>query len=256
MQSITFLLFLLSIASLAAEPFVILALGQSNMSRDTEKHGRAQFMEKPNPLVKILNSSSGEFEVWNITASPANSQLSNASGSGVIPYYFARRVAEETGDEVRVIASARGGKPISYWDDGQAGWNNLEKQASYVKKIDLVLWQQGESDSARVGSGLPSEEKRNVRAEARVKYFQTFGSLTLRIKEKFGKVKWITGEARPQHNDVINSVFKEFAKKAPTMFAVAECSNRPRRDTQHFSDEAICLIGYEDYWRAWLKFSE
>ena len=240
----------------AAEPIVILAMGQSNMARKGALFKHVEFKENPDPRVKILNSETGSFETWDIRKPSLNSELGNEQGAPVIPYYFARRLAEETGREIKVVASARGGRPISYWNVGSKGWETLLTQTAEVPGVDVILWQQGESDSNGVGKGLTGRERGLVRGQARAKYFKDFGELTLRVKKSLGKVVWITGEARPQHGDIPNSVFHEFEKKAPSMFAVANCSKREQVDTEHYSDESIAQIGYHDYWLAWTKLQK
>ena len=141
----------------ADRPKYALFLGQSNMLGSGAKTNPDI---ATHPLVKIWvdNPSHANYRTWDVwDRSQTPSQIvydnSNNIGSGCWSLSFAKKFAESTGREIRVIMAAEGGLSIVNWVDGDVGetmWTPLEAELDQMAltddSIDLLGWCQGESD--------------------------------------------------------------------------------------------------------------
>jgi hypothetical protein len=96
-------------------PYVILGMGQSNMSRGTL--GRASYDLETDSRVEIWNDTGNVWEVWNPTTSQNSCFLDNS----VIPFHFAKQFAETFDRKVRVLGGAEGGRALGGWKSPVTG---------------------------------------------------------------------------------------------------------------------------------------
>ncbi|MFP6751547.1 MAG: sialate O-acetylesterase [Pirellulaceae bacterium] len=126
---------------------VILLIGQSNMA------GRAALEDgdqKPIERVLLLD----EEGKWIAATNPLNrfaSDRKNLSMQRIGPGFgFARHLASQLKEEkIGLVVNARGGSSINLWKPGQTLYDHtiLRIRASGIKKVDGVIWHQGESDA-------------------------------------------------------------------------------------------------------------
>lgn len=134
----------------ASSPLWILAMGQSNMARSN--FGVADFDMEVDPRVQIVadrpGGSTARLETWD-PRGPSQA-LSNAgfTPSTSPAFHLAKKLAEETGREVRVSLIAQGGQTLTWMSDGGAGWDRLVKHIADVSilKFDIVVLLQGEAE--------------------------------------------------------------------------------------------------------------
>lgn len=122
----------------------IAGLGQSNM------------VGADDPMNSFNKSIDERVQVWNgndwVIADLSSPPFSTVSpGANNILFQFGKKYAEEHNVNVRLIYSAKGAKSINYWiEDGvnSVGFLDFTNQlsASNTKKLDIILWHQGEAD--------------------------------------------------------------------------------------------------------------
>ncbi|MEE2990381.1 MAG: sialate O-acetylesterase [Planctomycetota bacterium] len=126
---------------------MILLIGQSNMA------GRAPLEdgdEKPIEGVLLLD---GEGK-WIAASNPLNrfaTDRKNLSMQRIGPGFgFAGHLAEQLKDEkIGLVVNARGGSSINLWKPGETLYDHTlaRLKAAGIKKVDAVIWHQGESDA-------------------------------------------------------------------------------------------------------------
>ena len=126
---------------------IFLLIGQSNMA------GRAPLEDgdqKPIQGVLMLGSDGS----WMDATNPLNrfaTDRKNLSMQRIGPGFgFARHLADKLEDEnIGLVVNARGGSSINLWKPGEALYDHtiLRIRASGIKKVDGVIWHQGESDA-------------------------------------------------------------------------------------------------------------
>lgn len=133
----------------------LLGLGQSNLNGNeaTPFFGNQTKVDK----VSIWNKSTKRWERWDLSSDPVQfSSTSLAGGSPAQPdrnnlvFSAAARIAEFTGEDVRVIMSSEGRRALRYWGEKQPMWIDLENQLreSGAQSLDCVMFHQGEADYA------------------------------------------------------------------------------------------------------------
>jgi len=141
---------LAAVRPLAAEEIpeqIFLLIGQSNMA------GRAPLEDgdqKPIQGVLMLGSDGS----WMDATNPLNrfaTDRKDLSMQRIGPGFgFSRHLAEKLEDEnIGLVVNARGGSSINLWKPGEALYDHtiLRIRASGIKKVDGVIWHQGESDA-------------------------------------------------------------------------------------------------------------
>ena len=150
---VTFALVLLLNRSLFG--LTLLGIGQSNLNGNEGTPFFGDQIKSENVL--IWNKNFKKWEQWNLNSVPVQySSISLAGGSPAQPnrnnlvFTAAARIAELTGEEVRVIMSTEGGRALRYWGVNQPMWVDLEKQLkeSGTLNLDCVMFHQGEADYA------------------------------------------------------------------------------------------------------------
>ena len=192
--------------TLVGEPFIyLLAAGQSNMDRANgsfthdgikyDFYRQADFGTESTPQVQILNSYNNTFETWDLNVASQsefiglNRQVYSFQGS-TIAFHAAKEIALATGKTVRVIASAQGGRAISFWGaqlDGSAfnksalGWQRILQQKAFVPRLDGVLWHQLESNAL----------------DTALEYETALSQLMAQVRSEFASpdILWLAGES-------------------------------------------------------------
>lgn len=125
-----------TVARAEDRPNLWILSGQSNAC------GRAKLPGPlPRPDVTVFDPGSGRFVV-------AEDPLPGMQTMGVGPWVAAAQKVAGSGIEIRLVGSASGGKPISFWHAGRPGHKDLMSSiADAGKGAGVFLWYQGESDA-------------------------------------------------------------------------------------------------------------
>ena len=130
---------------------VILLIGQSNMA------GRAPLEDGDQEPIEGVLMLDGEGK-WIAASNPLNrfsTDRKNLSMQRIGPGYgFARYLAGQLKDEkVGLVVNARGGSSINLWKPGAHLYDHTlaRLKAAGIKKVDAVIWHQGESDAEDPG---------------------------------------------------------------------------------------------------------
>jgi hypothetical protein len=231
-----------------AAPFYILFMGQSNaLGRGT---GGGDL--ETNENVRIWNSTSGSFEVWDLTEDPPQYGDAATVGANNFTFHFSKKFNEVYGRPVYVIDSAKGGQSISSWVPSSSSlYTNMTAKVSAAGSpdIDLVLWHQGEANY------LDSESS----------YKSSFDSLLTQLRaESFiaDDTPVIAGQLGNEPNSAgINSSalnsffdrenFSEYYEK--DYVYLAETAYLELTDTIHFSGSSLVDMGRFYYWEAFQR---
>jgi hypothetical protein len=138
-------------AGSSLDPFVIYALGQSNMSR--VNFGLPDYDTASSALVKVWNDRIGTpaWQTWDVTAATSQTYSTASTTPSTTPaFHLAKQIAEQTGREVRVIIAAEGGQNLAVFTEGGTMHTRLITNiaAAGVTKADLVVLIQGEADDS------------------------------------------------------------------------------------------------------------
>jgi hypothetical protein len=223
--------------------FYILAMGQSNMV-GFGTGGNIETDER----VKVWNVANQEWEVWDLSLGTPQIQ-NGSSGRNNIAFQFAKKFAEVTSRDVRVIVEAESARPISDWVPASGThYVGMEDQISDsgVTSIDLILWHQGESNSSNP-----------------VAYETDFDSLLSQLRAESyvdESTVFIAGQVA---NDGTNKNINRFYSPAyfrhkynPDLVYLAEIGDYPIYDTAHFSGDTITRVGRVGYWNAYMHGNE
>lgn len=125
-----------TVANAADMPDLWIMSGQSNACGRAALPGPA-----PTPEVTVFDRGSGQFVT-------AKDPLPGMNTMGVGPWVAAAQTVARSGIDVRLVGSATGGKPISFWHPGNAGHTDLMASINDAGKgAGVFLWYQGESDA-------------------------------------------------------------------------------------------------------------
>lgn len=221
----------------------IAGLGQSNM------------VGADDPINSFDNSVNSSIEVWNgskwVTANLSTLPFSAVSpGANNILFQFGKKYAEENNVNVRLIYSAKGGASINYWIENgvkSVGFLDFTNQlsASNTKRIDIILWHQGESDG---------------NSNVYYKSFQTLLNQFRRLDQISTTTPIIAGEVADtpagRINDKFYGNFQAFIEDR--FFNVAEGKDLNVIDeglvtNVHFNAKALTTLGRERYYDAFLE---
>ena len=157
------------------EPVYLFGAGQSNLIGFHSNDYSATLINGENPqnLVKIWNRYNTAWEVWNLNSSVAQhgdalatdpaTQLSGVPGRNCPMFHLAQKVAKETGREVKVLLSERGGTDIDKWlttANGGVGtiWSKFitDVTNSQIPRFDGCVWMHGENHENDIKTGTYS----------------------------------------------------------------------------------------------------
>lgn len=233
-------------SNIASDGITVLAMGQSNMlgSRKAITGDKTK-----NSKVFIQNRITQEWEVAdlsNIEHFPLRAQYN----SNNLAFHFSKRLQEETGKDVYLVMSARGGHSIRYWsiwEGASPGYQFFLKEAhdSNIENIDILLWLQGESD--------------NLMSEAN--YTFEFDRLLGRIqsspfwKKPFVTIVWELAETQLGLYGQ-NTFFRTLNSDVRPWTTVSPTANLPTVDGLHFSGESLVEIGYNYFWDSFIGLLE
>ena len=162
-------------SSSATEPVYLFGAGQSNLIGFHSNDYSTTLINGENPqnLVKIWNRYNTAWEVWNLNSSVAQcgdalatdpaTQLSGVPGRNCPMFHLAQRVAIETGREVRILMSERGGTGIDKWlTTANGGTNEIwskfttDVTNSQIPRFDGCVWMHGENHENAIKAGTYS----------------------------------------------------------------------------------------------------
>lgn len=157
------------------EPVYLFGAGQSNLIGFHSNDYSATLINGKNPqnLVKIWNRYNTAWEVWDLNSAVAQhgdalatdpaTQLSGVPGRNCPMFHLAQRVAIETGREVRVLMSERGGTGIDKWLTSANGgsdeiWSKFTTDVanSQIPRFDGCVWMHGENHENAIKAGTYS----------------------------------------------------------------------------------------------------
>jgi len=117
-------------------PSLWILSGQSNACGRAKLPGPA-----PKPTVTAFDRTLGRFVV-------AEDPLPGMNTIGVGPWVAAAQSVARSGVEIRLVGSATGGRPISFWHPGEPGHKDLMTSIEAAANgAGIFLWYQGESDA-------------------------------------------------------------------------------------------------------------
>lgn len=202
----------------------------------------ASFDTEPNENVKIWNTTTLQWETWDITLPTAQNNQFGARIS-VIPFHFAKELARRQGCVVKVLASASNGLPISYWDTGAEKWNEMVSQVerSGTAKVGLVLWHQGINDTTNP------------------EYPAKFLNLVSRVRKQPWLAEiapWIAGYVTDPHTQINKFYTALEGHEVYPLIRIANTKGRPTLvgDPNHYTNDSIANMGKVDYIDAFMDY--
>jgi hypothetical protein len=137
----------------------ILATGQSNANGVNLDAGNTEIDTTSNPRVLAWNGSAWVVAKVGVSpfscATPFTLRTTLLKSIGA-PYFFAKKLQQQTGDTIRVYMMAWGGESINNWTGTTSkNWHFIDSVITSTigsKKIEVMTWQQGEIDSAVLGT--------------------------------------------------------------------------------------------------------
>lgn len=168
-------------------PLYILAQGQSNINpRGTATETSI------NSNVKVWNNNGNNaWETWDLLASTAQTLNGEVNGASWA-FYFAKRLQELTGREIRVIMNTQSGAQVDTWlSPSGSNWLELEdiltNAAIPNNSISVRLWGQGEADASESESSYSGKYNTVLsQIDARPEMVASFPTLVMPLAETTG----------------------------------------------------------------------
>lgn len=178
---------------------------------------------------------------------PANNPSSSSyDNSNCLGLHFCKKLAEESGNVVRLILNVADGNTIANWiPASDANYVDLEDQIGDggVDKVDIFLWHQGEADNAQTESWYTLKFdtlKMQLRAET---WFQTTTPI-------------VVGGLLPggtQSNQTTTLEKFDYDDDVWVAYSTSEDLVNNGTDNLHFHGTSLVEFGAERYWQAYLS---
>ncbi|NHZ84279.1 MAG: hypothetical protein GWP19_00170 [Planctomycetia bacterium] len=231
--------------------FMIIATGQSNMAG--QSGGVSAGDLATDARVLNWNAVAGAWVLADPSTVVEAERLHAAyllADKNIIPFHFAKEIAETYNVQVRLLILASGGLTIGQWDDRGVGtyMDSIRSQltASGVTEVDCILWHQGESNNGSTNAAY-ADSLTTV-----IDQFRAYAEVS-------AETPFIAGELLYQRSgggstDIQNTVYESLRTYTLDPYtAVAKIRHRP--DTgmpgSHFSGAGLIDIGRLDYFAAW-----
>lgn len=189
-----------------------------------------------NQRVKVWNNTNqlGDNGTGFISPPDFGSPPWSANGGNNLALWFAHHAAEHS--YVNLVVVAKGGVPISSWEDGQPVYQEIIDVYSLTAQppADIFLWHQGESDWFR---------------STKEEYKTKFLDLISRLKADgilAERATVIVGELRDERAGHINEALVELANENDDIFFVSS-EGLDDYDGVHYTGEALCEFGLRYY---------
>jgi hypothetical protein len=207
------------------EPYVILAMGQSNMIAGSSR----------DPDFKRVRSDYQSRVQWydldkNALSRDATMRFATTKSSGSLAKFCADELLK-TEDAVLILPTAQSGTPIHQWKKGSKLFNNSVR-ACKKRKVDLVIWHQGETDR-RFPKGYAD------------KLIQLFSDLDGSVPGIDESTRFVVGEiSRHVLNAAeLNGEIQDAARRHPNCGVVESADFPTNPDKLHFSPDSIERMG-------------
>lgn len=225
------------------DPLYIIGLGQSNMTGWAPLD--SGFVTDSN--VKVWSSESNDaWETWDLAADPRQTN-STPLGYDCWAWWFAKRLADSTGREVRVLMAASGNTGVtSFHSPSGSNYLKLTVQLALAgipsDGVAALLWHQGEYDWNQT-VGWYATEFATMRAD-----MEALAAIPTRCPMIIGEMA--NGTYASTQNGFFDTLLDDDTGKYYVMGGTRLLAQLAEGDV-HFSSESLRRIGSHYAWRAW-----